>query len=287
MVGVMISVLIGVVLFSKKPRSSDTLNSLLSIDFDNLGVAPCLYIRDNSLNGFDFRELKEQFRGEVVIVHDGVNLALSKVYNAIVAYPINSDLLLFLDDDSMVDENYIKNMLIFHNSDYEVAVPLIEHSSQLISPGKIVGVKGLALSQKNLAISSGNNNLVAMMSGTVVKRSIFDYEKIEFNEKLTFYGVDTRFFLDCQKKGKRVYVLDYLLFHDSALRSKTFEVVNMLNRLSNLMKAQFYIFDQRKFYKVMLFFYFPVFIFGKVVRLKHLSFLKLFKNYKYFWRLDD
>ncbi|MFT6842905.1 MAG: hypothetical protein ACJASR_001678 [Psychroserpens sp.] len=283
----MINLLLCVVIFNNKPGDSETIKSLLKINFLKMNLKPVLYIRDNSLEGYNFDEVNKHFLGEVIVAYDGQNLSLSKVYNELIIYPINRDLIIFLDDDSLLDENYFECLHPFINAGCKVAVPLIEYSKKLISPGKTLGVKGVALKVEELRLNSENKSLVAMMSGTAVKSSIFDVDKIKFDENLILYGVDTRFFLDCQQKGKLVYVLSYVLIHDSALRAKNFQAEDMIYRISNLMKAQFYIFDQKKFYKIMLFFYFPVFILGKVVKLKSFSFLKLFKNYKYFWKLDD
>ena len=283
----MIQLLIGVVMFSKKPSDSDTLNSLLEIDFGNFGITPFLYIRDNSQNGFDFGSVLDKFSGNVHIDHDGINRSLSSIYNNLISFPIEREIVLFLDDDSFVNEEYIKKMLIFNNSMYEIAVPTIMHNHNMISPGKIFLVKGIALDRKKLALNAGNFNLVAMMSGTVVKSTIFDVENIKFDNNLTFYGVDTRFFLDCQKIKKSVYVIDYFLRHDSALRSGKADFNEMNNSLTNLMRAQFYIYDKKTACKLLLFCYFPFFIFGKVIKFKNWSFLNLFKNYKFFLRLDD
>lgn len=283
----MIQLLIGIVFFSKKPSISETLNSILKIDFESFGISPYLYIRDNSLNGFDFRLVQKKFKGKVLVEHNGENRPLSSVYNDLISLPVKRELVLFLDDDSIIDEEYVKKMLIFNNSMFEIAVPTIMHNDNMISPGKIFVVKGVALNRNKLALSKGNFGLVAMMSGTVVKSTIFDFENINFDENLTFYGVDTRFFLDCQKIKKSIYVLDYYLIHDSALRSKNFKIDEMLIRLSNLMKAQFYIFEHKTFFKVLLFLYFPFFIFGKIIKFKDWSFIELFKNYKFFLRLDD
>lgn len=277
---------IGLVLYSTEPSHSSTLNSMSIIDFDSLGLDVTFYIRDNSSNGFG-QVVIESYLGDndVFYDHDGSNMSLSKVYNRMVDYKPSADAILFFDDDSVVNEQYFRQVIKFMLSESVVAIPLIYFSGELISPGKIRGVKGCKLNNKDLSVSIDNFGLVAMMSGTIVKLEVFSRYNMTFNEKLTVYGVDTRFFLDCINNNISLYILDFYMEHDSALRSVVYDFDAMYSRFLNLMRAQFVIHENKPLYKLCLFFYFPIFIFGKVLRLKDVRFLKLFSSYRFFWEL--
>ncbi|KPM75459.1 hypothetical protein [Pseudoalteromonas sp. UCD-33C] len=282
----MYDIAIVVVLYGNAPHESSTLNSLCKINFNKLLISPKLYVRDNSKDGYLITEVIQNFDGEVVYDHDGVNLPLAKVYNNAISFFENSSSLIILDDDSTPNESYFLQVVNFLECSSEVAVPIIEHSDNIISPGIIKGVKGCTLSKGDLKVNKENFGLVAMMSGTIIKTDSLKRHNIVFDERLTIYGVDTRFFLDCHKSGINIYVLDYCMEHDSALRSKDNDFTSMFFRFSNLMQAQFIIHENKKFYKLSLFLYFPFFIIAKVLRLKDVRFLKLFKNYKFFWKLN-
>lgn len=283
----MIKVTIGIVLFSKRPLESETVITLGKVNFLDLGIKPFFFVRDNSEDGFCKEELTSTLGQDIYYEHDKLNKPLSKVYNDIVNYSKLNDLIILLDDDSVLDINYFKEVINFYQTDSVLAIPTISNNGTMISPGKVVCVKGCSLEKDKIRVGNENTNIVAMMSGTVARASLFLESCIKFNEKLAVYGVDTRFFIDCNLKKIGVYILDYELIHSSALREANFTFEDMYGRLTNLLEAQFYIHNYKKYYKVYLFLYLPVFILGKALRLKDMRFLRLFKCYKFFWKLND
>lgn len=281
----MINVLIGVVLFSKKPSDSDTLNSLLKNDFYALGIEPCLYIRDNSLNGFDFQELKEQFRGEVVIVHDGKNDKLSRIYNKMIEQ-IEADYFILLDDDSYLEADYFENLKLSIGQGVNIAIPKIFHSNALISPGAISGVKGKEIKLNEIAMGfNPSKNLVAMMSGTIVNSVVF--EKITFDERLSFYGVDTKFFLDYQNHFKTLFVMNCSLRHDSALRNTQEPLMIRFQRIYNLASSWVVVYEHRPFFRIRLTLRLMLFTLKNIFIMKSILPIKLLNLIIPFWKNDN
>lgn len=271
-----------VVLYGKAPLHSETLMSLLKVDFDSIDIKPFFYIRDNSEKGFDFTLFDEKCVFEYTVSHGGGNKWLSKVYNEALDFfykKKHCGKVIFLDDDSYLDENYFHEVKKIKEL---VSVPIIKLDDEIISPGKIFGVKGCKIScLDDLVI--GRKKLVAMMSGTIVDFNVFNLHRIRFNELLSLYGVDTRFFIDCYNKGINLNVINYVMYHDSALRKRVYDKNNMVFRLDNLMQSQIIVFNNVPFYKLQLSMYFFVFIFKKIVVGRDFVFFKLFKTYKYLW----
>ena len=283
----MINLSIGVVLFSKGVAESATIQSLLKIDFSRLGFSVTLLVRDNSRHGVDLNNLIEGFGGSVDVSRDGNNMPLSKVNNFFITKSRNNDILIVFDDDSVLTEAYFEGIVAFYKSGADVATPIIKKSGRMISPGKVFLVKGREIREGEIVVGGENAGLVAMMSGTAIKIKSFIGRGEVFYEKLDFYGVDIRFYLDCKRQLKSIYVVDYCMEHDSFLRSESYDLDEMLSRLSNLMRAHFLIFDFVPLYRVMLFFYFPLFIMSKTISKRDVRFLRLFKNYSLFWDFKD
>ncbi len=288
----MINVFIGVVIFSQPAEKTETLRALSQIDFDKLNIKPFFFIRDNSKDGHPRKFFDDKLRYDYFVDHDFINQKLSVVYNQMVAYSVKnktgSDMYVFLDDDSKINDEYFHKLIDFYESEASVGIPIIHNNDEVISPGKLDKVKGRSITREQFHIGvNENDKFVAMMSGTAIKETVFSIDKIMFCEKLSFYGVDTKFFLDFWQKHNTVFILDYSLQHHSALRDKNYDFNSMYARLSNVMRAHFYIFSNERRYKIKLFTYFPRFILGKVVKFKDLRFLILFKNYNLFWKLDN
>jgi hypothetical protein len=288
----MINIFIGVVLYSEPAEKTETLTSISKIDFKSLNIKPFFYIRDNSIAGLSNSFFEEGFEHDYHVAHNTKNEKLSVVYNEMVYFSVKndipSDMYIILDDDSKITHDYFCGVISFYKSEASVGIPIIRNNGEIISPGKVANIRGKSITESEFKTGiNKNKNFVAMMSGTAIKKSVFEVDEITFCEKLSFYGIDTKFFLDFQEKNEKIFIIDYSLEHHSALRDTNYDFNNMYQRLTNVMQAHFYIFTNKPRYKMKLFFYFPRFIFGKVVAFNDLRFLTLFKNYKYFWRLDD
>lgn len=243
-----------VVLYKTPPEKSSTIISLVGKDFSACGVEPIFAVWDNSLSGYGKRVL-DSILGEVKYYHSGVNESLSVVYNKVVAGEEGADFFVFLDDDSIIGDEYLSALSGFLASDVPLAVPKIKYKGNIISPGKLYGVKGAPLSGRFLQVGKKSSaSITAMMSGVVVSRQVFDLG-VRFDERLGFYGVDTRFFIDYANKFKFLFVLDVVMPHQTALRDREVSIDDQVLRHQKLVDSWSVVFCDVGFYRFKLFFY--------------------------------
>lgn len=268
------------VVYATPPENSSTIKSLSTIEFEKEKIEPFVYVWDNSKEGYNTENVKSLFsRHTFLTTHTGRNESLSTIYNLVIdKYNNKIDWIIILDDDSVLDNEYIKCVKDFillskSSNDVKVAVPKIYNNNIMISPGKVEGVRGKILS----TISSGvvnEENIVSMMSGTVI--SINDTDHLpRFDERLKFYGVDTKFFLDLDKSGYKKYILPYIMEHKSALRDTSLPLQEQFNRFDNLFKARKIIYEAVPNYKFRLFLYKFLFSIKASMLRRSLIFLKL------------
>ena len=250
----MINLSVICVVYNVMPEECSTLTSIESLDLSYSDINIHINVWDNSTVGFGPDSLS--FMGlPFFYQHSSKNSSLAEAYNQIIKVDANADYYIILDDDSVITQEYFESVVIFINSCKQLALPKIFHSGKLISPGKIQGVRGKKLFVD--ALQTGENkisNFTAMMSGAVIKRSVFDFG-IKFDEQLSLYGIDTKFFLDFQKKFDSFYLMDVSLEHDSALRNDDLSINNKLIRLENLFKSWYVVFCEVNFFRAKLAFY--------------------------------
>lgn len=247
-------VLFVVVLYKTPPGESRTIVSLASNDYSALGIDPVFSIWDNSSDGFGDVSLG-MLPGEIKYYHEGVNAPLSAIYNKVILSSTDCSWVVLLDDDSCVTSSYINSLPVFFKSGISLAIPKIELKGRLISPGKIVGVRGRKLKSSDLKVGSfPSKSLTAMMSGTVVGMSAF-IGGLRFDERLRFYGVDTRFFMDYATRYSEVFILDVSMSHDSALRDNSLSVSEQISRHLRLIESWPVVFSEKILIKPRLLLY--------------------------------
>lgn len=262
-----------VVLYSTEPENSKTLRSLSKVDFSKYGIDATYCIQDNSLSGFDLSSIQGML-GYVNYYHSGENKKLSTVYNELIKDNGECDYYIILDDDSVIDNSYLLSLLPFFESNVKVAIPLIKHNGDLISPGRISGVRGHALKESDVDVGIvKSSNLVAMMSGTVFSKSIV--EELKFDERLSFYGVDTKFFLSYARIYDVLFILNTTLEHESALRDNLSDFNSLKKRLTNLILSKVYVFDDVKFHRIKISLYVLAFVSKRVITTRNLSYILL------------
>ncbi|HHL0199545.1 hypothetical protein QCH01_16820 [Raoultella ornithinolytica] len=268
------------VVYATKPEQTITINSLSKIEFNKFNINASFAIWDNSLAGYENETVKQMLKNYTVTTyHYGINEKLSIIYNKIInEYRSVNDWVVILDDDSVIDDEYMHGMVEFINacSNNEmliVAVPKIYNNNIMISPGRIDGVRGFVLPDIRQGIVK-NKNIVAMMSGTIIslKSSI---ELPKFDERLSFYGVDTKFFLDIDKVNGKKYILSSELEHNSALRNPSIQNKEHCARLINLFSARKVIFEKTPMFKLRLFVYKLLVIIKLIITRKSFVYFKL------------
>jgi hypothetical protein len=267
-----------VVLYSTEPGSSKTLRSLSNVDFLKHKIDAAYCIHDNSSSGFDLSAI-QKILGDVNYYHTGENKMLSTVYKELIEDNRECDYYIILDDDSVIDDSYLLSLAPFFESKLKVAIPLIKHNGDLISPGRVSGVRGYALKESSVRVGAiKSTNLVAMMSGTVLSKSIV--EELRFDERLSFYGVDTKFFLSYSRLYDVIFILNTTLEHESALRENLSNFNALQRRLTNLILSKVYVFDDVKYHRIKISFYVVVFVAKRIITTKNLNYISLLKTIK-------
>lgn len=268
------------VVYSTSPEKTSTITSLSKINFVEKDIEPLFVIWDNSKLGFNTESVRLLFQGQKVdVTHIGKNEYLSVIYNKIIdRYKKQFNWIVILDDDSVLDVSYIDCLNEFINkaeldSNLKIGIPQIYNNNILISPGKVIGVRGVTLPAVHQGIVT-EKNIVAMMSGTVISISE-NCQLPKFDERLSFYGVDTKFFLDVGNDTYKKYVFPYVMEHKSALRDTSLAAKEQYNRFDNLFKARKIIYENIPNYRVRLFIYKFLFSIKMTFIRKKFLFLKL------------
>lgn len=265
------------VVYNVAPAKCSTLTSLESLDLSSCDIEIKVNIWDNSADGFGpdsliFMELPLFYQ------HSGKNSSLAEAYNTVIKSDLSADYYLIVDDDSVITQAYFDALITFVNSGKELALPKIFNAGNLISPGKIKGIRGVELSPDTLQIGDNEiTNFTAMMSGTIISRRVFDFG-IKFDERLSLYGIDTRFFLDFQKRFSGFYLMDVSMEHDSTLRNEDLPIEEKLFRLKNLFKSKCLVFYDARFCRAKLAFYITAASLKLAVSRRDIRYLSLVKS---------
>jgi len=263
-----------VVIYTTPPAQTLTLQSLASIDFSKLHINASLSIWDNSAEGFGEGAIPGSSEN-INYYHKGKNERLSIVYNKIVSDSKSSEYFVILDDDSKITDVYISSLAGYFSSNVPVGIPRIMFERGLISPGRVEGVRGKQVSNERLDIGIVDSvGLVAMMSGTIIHRQVFDAGHL-FDERLSFYGVDTKFFIDYAKRYPKIFILDAVLTHSSALRERGQTYTSRVKRLRNLVLSKVYVFDHVSHFKLKILIYLFFFCIKTIIKEKDIRYFSL------------
>jgi hypothetical protein len=207
-----------VVLYKKHLRDALTIMSLMDVVGAN---KVSLHIRDNSderrITDADITELRPYFH-DVVVDWDGVNKSLSKIYNDVTDAMANCKWLVLLDDDTQLPNDFLISLAEaeLDDIDIDIALPIARCGNLIVSPGHYGFVKGKHWTQVQRGVIS-SADIVAISSGMAIKQRYLAEFPRPFDERLNFYGIDTRFCLDYRKRRPSIFVTSATLEHDSAL----------------------------------------------------------------------
>ena len=261
------------VLYAKRPCESETVQSLSRLDFLQDEAIFCFW--DNSPLGFK-NELDDVLgSSDFRYFTRNNNTSLSEIYNTVIDNVV-ADVYVILDDDSVINEHYLGELYKFEISSDLVGCPKIFHDKVLISPGYVKGVRGYSLTVADLDKGTEGLCITSMMSGTAIKKEVF--EKVRFDEALIFYGIDTKFYIDCNRQGLKIKVFDFKMCHESALRNYT-STSEHIKRLDMLFRSKKIIFSHLLFSNIRVFTYSTLVIFKLCLMqrdFRYISLLKLF-----------
>lgn len=237
----MISLDIFVVLYKRQIDASETLASLRRLDFATLGIDIEVHIWDNSPVPLCIGPETLPYNWHYV--SSPSNDALSKVYNTLLCGTSRPYVMIFDQDSGVTETLFLCLRAGIEQMNADVFVPMIKHDGCVISPGQLRWIKGAPLR----AVHPGEllpRNFTAMMSGLCISRSaVVRLGPHPFDERLRFYGIDTRFCRDLSRDGGTAYLYDAVLEHDSALRS-TADPDAALERQIWLWQSWLHVFDR-------------------------------------------
>jgi len=172
------------------------------------------------------------FMDDFEYIHTAENRSISKIYNSVIADNKNYEYVIFLDQDSSFDSNYIVkiNDAISNNPFINLFLPIVKHNDIIVSPGHYKYFKGKYWNTEKYGIIN-SRNILAVNSGMVIS---FNYLKNIFkgyDERLKFYGTDTFFMLKYAEKNEFIYVVNYRFAHNSAMLNNNVSHESRISRL--------------------------------------------------------
>jgi GT2 family glycosyltransferase len=212
-----------IVIFNESVFDTPTYKTLIKM----LSVHPhtaTLFVWDNSpspqhkngvMSGIEDFELK--------YYHSSSNENLSIVYNqvATLAFEGDSDYITLLDQDSYISPDF-KQSVSHVNSDY-LQVPRVcsDKTGKLISPRYQKYnylLNKCSINYLNSNIAPGifkSKHMFAVGSGMTISKSLW-LTGIRFQDRLSFYGVDTEFCVDYATKSDSFILLDSTIKHNAS-----------------------------------------------------------------------
>lgn len=240
-----------VVLYEENIFDSSTINSIIHAK-DSLDGSK-IVIWDNSLlkqSLSDVVELKSLLSNMTVeYMHNGENLALSKVYNIFrTKYNSNYEFIILMDQDSEFDSRlFITHQNIVKNDEINnLYLPVIKFKGNIVSPAHFYFFKGFQY--KNNPIGKVDAKYkTAINSCMIINFNYFCNLFEGYDERLNFYGTDDDFMIKYQKLNKYFYVLDYELEHDLTFSFANDDTKKILSRYKEANSALMINNEQNKF----------------------------------------
>ncbi|WP_336966298.1 hypothetical protein [Sphingobium aquiterrae] len=212
--------LILVVVYGRPWRDSETLASLLKAG-DLAGHKVTIW--DNSPTIHQDDSLLAEFRergADINFVLAPDNRSLSEIYNLISEEAAHFDGLMLLDQDTALPSSFIRSLStdMRNNADVNLFLPIVRCGSRIVSPGSLILFKGKHWKEERRGRIT-SKNLACITSGMTIRSAYFAQKSLPFDQRLNFYGIDTKFMLDYAKVDSFAYITDATLVHDSALWS--------------------------------------------------------------------
>jgi hypothetical protein len=218
-----IKILSIVVLYEQDVLNCSTISSMILL---NKRLKNCIYlvVYDNSENcqkEKDINVLSELFT-DFAYVYNGYNTPLSVLYNnAINSYGNLCTHINIWDQDSFFTDEYYEQCLktICNHDNTSLIIPRIFVGDKLVSPGIFKRYKGKYLKHVSIGFVECKKEIIGVMSGVLINKNVF--ERIRFDERFKFYGIDTKFFIDYCHVYTELYVLEYVLKHNLSVFNNT------------------------------------------------------------------
>lgn len=148
------------------------------------------------------------------------NIGLSRAYNYVLEKIRinNNDYLLILDDDTILNDEYIDEVLRkVHESKFDLLLPVVKSNERIISPSKIIF--GCRVKQIKTLDEINDNNITGINSGMVIRTSV--YNLIKYNDKMFLDYVDHEFMRKVRAKKLKINVLESVIYQNFFMDEKS------------------------------------------------------------------
>jgi GT2 family glycosyltransferase len=208
-----------IVLYNKNPIIPTSLKILDNIFNINCDSIHHILIYDNSV--YPLKDIDDFFMSKNVVIeyiHNPLNPGLAKAYNHAlqIANSIKKKWLVLLDQDSILDNNFLNNLnnsinINFLNSNVVAIIPRVFDGSKLVSPSTIIldifinkfKFQGFGITEKNItAINSGSAISVEYLLSIG-----------GFNNKIPLDILDHWLFYTIRKSKKEIYLNSNIIQH--------------------------------------------------------------------------
>ncbi|MGI2173251.1 hypothetical protein [Shewanella ulleungensis] len=212
-----------IVIFNESVFDTPTYKTLIKM----LSVHPhtaTLFVWDNSPLSQHETGIKSKVKGlDVNYYHSKRNENLSIVYNKVMksAFELKSDYVTLLDQDSHISSDFKKS--IDDSSSQYLLVPKVcsDKTGVLISPryqeyNYLINKCSIKYLDSNVDPGVfASKNMFAVGSGMTISKSLW-LTGIRFQDKLSFYGVDTEFCTDYAEINDKFILLDSIIMHNAS-----------------------------------------------------------------------
>jgi len=148
------------------------------------------------------------------------NIGLSKAYNYVIKKICldNDKYLLILDDDTILNDNYLLEVLNkIRELKFDILLPVVKSNNEIISPSKIVF--GCRVKKIKTINEIKDNSITGINSGMVVRTSV--YNLIKYNDKMFLDYVDHEFMRKVRTKKFKIDILDSVIYQNFFMNEKS------------------------------------------------------------------
>lgn len=207
-----------IVLYKKDFTSSDTLKSIQKLDDSIRKRIKKIFLWDNSPERLCEKDLLEysSLTGiNIEYLWNGQNNNLSSIYNKTITSVPENAILVLLDHDSLIVNDYFIQLFKDEEKYKEVNLflPIIKYNNQIVSPAWQIYFYGQYLKKVHPGLVKSKNKM-AINSGMAIRTTYLKKHFRGYNEKIKFYGTDNDFMTQYSKDNKYFILMDTVINHE-------------------------------------------------------------------------
>lgn len=228
----MINIIVIIIIYNKFLTESTSLISIL----DNKNKLKVIVIDNSTTEQYIDFNLNVSKRMDILYYQFKSNIGLSKAYNFAIRQVQKNDktYLLLLDDDSILNDNYINNLYshIESNKNIDIFMPIVYSNKNIISPSNtLFNCKVQQLKSLN---TLNIRKVTAINSGLLIKSSVF--LNYTYDEKIFLDYVDHYFFREMRKLNKSFFVMEDNIIYQNFSRDNLSSFKNTFTRFKIYIK---------------------------------------------------